>query len=341
MEERGIIRNRDVLDMDFVPERVVSRDGQVKSLMLDLKPVLEGGTPRHSFLYGPPGTGKTCISRYVVSELSRETHILSTYVNCWKTSTRFNILYEIARQAGLAAAVHRKGTPVDELIYLLEKRASASPFVVILDEVDKIEEGKVLYDLLSIRGIVLVTASNNPHAFHRADPRVMSRLSSMDSIEFPAYSPEEILSILSDRAEWGLFPGVIDRTRLMMIARASRGDARRALETLRVCAEECERHGLESIPDSAIRRFISSLPEAEERFSDSLNPYHAIILDAVKRNPGINATSLFEEFSRLCSERGLEAVVDRTFRKHTSFLLNAGRLRAEKRGKERAFFLRE
>jgi orc1/cdc6 family replication initiation protein len=337
-EQTGIIRSQDVLDMDFVPSRVVERDGQIKAVMSNLQPLIEAGNPRKSFLYGPPGTGKTCTARFLLEELSGHASLFKSYINCWKTATRFNILYEISQHTGLGASVHRKGTPVDEIISALEKTLKEKPCIVILDEVDQIEEDKVLYDLLSIPGIVLIMISNNPHAFHRTDPRVLSRLTSMDNVEFPTYTPEEISSILSDRVEWGLFPGVIKPQQIQRIARSSSGDARKALEILRLSGEQSDKQGLSSIPDPIINSLLSKQVETKSEHRKSiLNPHQKLILDILEQTPGLNSTVLFEQFTSLSKKQGLEPMVDRTFRKYLSTLLRLELIKMDKVSREHKY----
>ena len=70
--EASIIKNSEVLISGFIPERVIHREGQIKTLRDDLLPLLNGNQPRNAFLWGDPGTGKTVLSRYLLSELKKE-----------------------------------------------------------------------------------------------------------------------------------------------------------------------------------------------------------------------------------------------------------------------------
>ena len=175
--ENRIIKDARVLTERFIPREVSHRDGQLQAIRDNLNPLLEGGSSRNSFLFGAPGTGKTCMARYVAEELSTySTSILSGYVNCWECSSRFNVLYSILQQFGLALAVHRKGTPTDELMDVLRKKLEKHPSVIILDEADQLEDDKVLYDLTTLPNTCLILISNLPSALASADPRVRSRL---------------------------------------------------------------------------------------------------------------------------------------------------------------------
>ena len=69
-EENRIIKDARVLKEEFIPSRVLHREGQLDAIRNCLKPTLKEMEPRNIFIFGSPGTGKTCISRYVAEELS-------------------------------------------------------------------------------------------------------------------------------------------------------------------------------------------------------------------------------------------------------------------------------
>jgi orc1/cdc6 family replication initiation protein len=233
-EENRIIKDARVLKEHFIPSRVLHREGQLDSIRSCLSPITRDMEPRNIFVYGRPGTGKTCISRFVSEELSAHTaSVRNSYINCWECSSRFKILYSILQDMGLTLSVHRKGTPTDELLDVLRKRLEKDYCVIILDEVDKLEDDRVLYDLSGLQRSCLIMISNSETALHGADSRVRSRLASSEHTEFPAYGEGEILDILRDRAEWGMLPGAIKREQLRRIASSSGGDARIAIDTLR------------------------------------------------------------------------------------------------------------
>ena len=330
-DENTIIKDARVLKQQFIPGRVLHREGQLDAIRSCVKPVLKDLEPRNIFIYGAPGTGKTCLSRFVSEELSTHSaSVQSSYINCWECSSRFKILYNILQDMGLTLSVHRKGTPTDELLESLRKRLEERYCVIILDEADKLDDDKVLYDLATSRGACLILISNSETALHGADPRVRSRLASAEHVEFPVYSEGEVLDILMDRRKWGLLPGVIANDQLERIASASGGDSRIAIDTLRIVAEDAENQDLEKIPDSLIGKALPKAAQSSaERSLDMLAPHQRIILEILGAGKPMDGGELFREFQGIANDRGVDGVVDRTFRNYLERLMKVGLVRSE------------
>lgn len=341
-DENTIIRDARVLKQGFIPSRVVHRDGQLDAMRSCVKPVLKDMEPRSIFIWGVPGTGKTCLSRYVSEELSAySASVQSSYINCWECSSRFKILYSILQDMGLTLSVHRKGTPTDELLDSLRKRLKERYCVIILDEVDKLEDDRVLYDLSTSPGACLVMLSNSETSLHGTDPRVRSRLASAEHIEFPAYKDDEIIGILRDRREWGLLPGVISNSQLERIASASGGDSRLAIDTLRIVAEDAENQDLEKIPDRLIEKALPRAAQnSTERNLGMLAPHQKLILGIMESGP-MDGGELFRRFTAMAKAKGVDSVVDRTFRNYLDRLVRAGLVKSEGDSRWRKYSLAE
>ena len=140
-----MIRNARVLHPEFVPGDVVHRQYEINTLTAALEPLTDGDMTDPAFLFGPSGTGKTCIARYTVEKLQETVFDLETqYVNCWEEYTRFKVLYRVLEGINESYDIHRQSTPRDVLLDRLREN-DKSPYVVILDEVDQLEDKRVLY----------------------------------------------------------------------------------------------------------------------------------------------------------------------------------------------------
>jgi len=341
MEENRIIRSSEALTTFFIPNKLVHRDGQLKAIRDSLNPVIKNLQPRNAFLYGKPGTGKTCMARYVLEELRENSSAKQCYINCWEAPGRFKILYSILEKMGQTFSIHRKGMPTDELLDLLKRKLQDEYFILVLDEVDQLEDDKVLYDILNIPKTALILISNDPTSLAQLDSRIRSRLASADSIEFPAYKIDEIKDILSDRASWALVPGTIAKTQLERIARVSAGDARLAIDLLRIVSETAENQDVEKITDSLIQSVLPKAVESKkEEKTETLNPYQKAVLDLLKSGK-VDSGTLYQKLSETIRKQNLEPIVDRTFRKYMDRLVQSRLVSASGTGRWRTYSIAE
>ncbi len=327
MEEGKVIRNIDALTEDYIPSRMYARDGQMQQMASCLRPLAEARQPRNILLYGPPGTGKTCMSRYVLAQLAESSSFQQAHVNCWNFETRFKILFSILQKLGADPSKHRVGTPIDEIIEAIARKAKAKPLVVILDEVDRIGDEKAVYDLISV-GTCIMMIANDETATYRWDERIRSRLSSAERIRFPKYRPNEIEGILKDRAEWALAPGSISLKDIVKIAENSNGDARAAIAALRKAAEKAEAEGRESITSGMLPE-----PSGDKRREPNLNEQQDMILEILRKEGTMPSGVLQEKLNRASAE----PIAERTFRKYMESLARRGLVRAKGEGRWRTY----
>jgi cell division control protein 6 len=137
--------------------------------------------------------------------------------------------------------------------------------VIVLDEIDKLvykSGDDVLYHLSKINDdlkqtkISLIGISNDLKFTEFLDPRVKSRLSD-EKMVFPPYNANELRDILQQRSKLAFDNGVIDDGVISLcaaLAAQEHGDARRALDLLRVSAELVERSGDDKITEHHVRK---------------------------------------------------------------------------------------
>ena len=318
----NIIEDERVLTADFLPNRMVHRDSERHEIANALNPILEDGQPRTTLLYGPPGTGKSTMADYVVEKL-REHDSSVTYgsVNCWKNPSRFKVYYELLQDMG-QKMIHRTGTPTDELVDMFEKKVRSRPAVVILDEVDQIQDEKILYDMARYTRTGLIMIANQSNVFYNVDERIRSSLSSRKNIRFQAYTTEELLDILKDRREWGLKPDTISTTQLKKIATRSNGDARIAINSLRIAAEQAEEQDKDKIQNKNIE---SAVPEAVKNDHteslEKLNDDQRILYDIIKQEEDIKPRKLYDRYREEAEEPKVERTLRNYLRKMENYRL--------------------
>ncbi|MDO5844775.1 MAG: cell division control protein Cdc6, partial [Methanocorpusculum sp.] len=126
--------------------------------------------------------------------------------------------------------------------------------IIVLDEIDKLVKKSgddTLYNLTRINSdlvksrVCIIGISNDLTFKDFLDPRVLSSLSE-EELVFPPYNADQLRDILRQRAEMAFLPeSVSDEVISLCAAKAAQehGDARRALDLLRVSGELAEREG--------------------------------------------------------------------------------------------------
>lgn len=330
-----MITDARVLRDEFIPREVLHRDAEIQQLATTLEPLAgEEDKAQNSFIHGPPGTGKTCITRHTLERLSEENLELKwQYINCWENYNRFKALYKALEGIGRTLDVHRQSTPTDELFTRL-KQYDDRPYVLIMDEVDQLEDEKVLYDLYSLPNVTLIMIANKETAFHNMDERVRSRLMGADRLEFEPYDPDELVDILSDRAEWGLEPGSIDQARLRKIALSAEGDARIAIGILRSAARKAEKEDSDEITREMIQE---SVPDAKDdvrqKNIEKLTKHQKKLYDIIQDEEQIEPGELYERYR----EEVDDPRSDRMLRKYLNKMVHYNLIDAEGEGRWRRY----
>jgi cell division control protein 6 len=233
---------------------------------------LKGGTPSNLFIYGKTGTGKTAVVKYVMEKLASRAvklnsifQINSVYINCRITDTNYRILARLAE--AINVNIPFTGLPTDEVYFRFRDQLDSKIqlLTIVLDEIDKLVEKSgtdTLYNLTRINTglnnarVNIVGITNDLKFKDYLDPRVLSSLSE-EELVFPPYTALELQDILRQRAEMGFNENVLDFGVIPLcsaLAAREHGDARRALDLLRIAGEFAEREGVVKVTEDQVRR---------------------------------------------------------------------------------------
>lgn len=262
--KNNLFKDKFVLQTNYTPETIPHRDKEIEQIASILAPCLKGDRTSNLFVYGKTGTGKTLSVHFVKNELLKRAKsngngnfLQIEYLNCKLrkvADTEYRILAELIKKLG--GEVPATGLPTDQVynkfIDLIEKEKKL--LILILDEVDqavkKISDN-FLYNLtrlnseLSKTQISIIGISNDLRFLENLDPRVRSSLSE-EEIVFAPYNALQLKDILKTRADRAFNSGVISEgviEKCAAFAAREHGDARRALDLLRVAGELAERQG--------------------------------------------------------------------------------------------------
>lgn len=324
-----IIEDARVLTADYLPNKLVHREGEREEIARNLEPVLNEQQPRDMLLYGPPGTGKTAMARYVVEELQKETFVQSRYVNCFRQKSTFEVFYELLDEK---ITTPRDGTSTQQVIQKFEEKTKQNPTVVILDEVDQLNEDETLYELSRFNNIGIIFIANDPKVFAHFEERVRSRLTGISKIRFKRYSNDQLVDILKLRRKHGLMKDSIENSQLEEIASKSGGDARVALNTLRFAAQEAESRKLDNVTEEILQEAVSEAYDEDRLKSlEKLNKHQKEVYQILQEEGSLKMGELFDIYRTRIDDNRSKRTLRRYLNKMESY--NVIRVDGEKKGK--------
>jgi cell division control protein 6 len=263
-----IFRDREVLRHSYRPQILPHRKPQIENVASILAPSLRNETPSNILIYGKTGTGKTACVRYVGSELEKASSKMGTicqivHLNCEVIDTQYRVLAQIAKNLyGMDEVTSDKtrthipmtGWPTDQVYAELKNQleAGGGVLVIVLYEIDKLVKKSgddTLYNLTRINSdlknskVSIIGISNDLSFKDFLDPRVLSSLSE-EEIVFPPYNAPQLVDILAQRSDAAFMPGSIAEGVIPLcsaLAAQEHGDARRALDLLRISGELADR----------------------------------------------------------------------------------------------------
>ena len=331
IENQPIIKEHRMLSHSFLPESYPHREVQMENIASILANVLRDHRPSNLFLYGKPGTGKTCVTKYVLQELQE--HIIKrqsylegkfyyTYLNCKEVGgTNYSVYQNIIHALDTSEKVPATGLPTSEVFQRLLKTFDSlgkTIIVLILDEIDELVKksgSEVLYSLTRINDqlqetqVAIIGISNDTKFKDYLDPRAYSSLSE-EEIVFSPYNAVELIDILNERSQQALHENVLEEgviQKIAAIAAREHGDARRALDLLRVSAELAERQGSKTITGkivteaknhiekNTVQEVITTLPQQSKLVIAAI--YRLEEMDHVDE---ITSGMIYELYSDLC-----------------------------------------
>jgi cell division control protein 6 len=320
---KSLITNREILHFTYIPDIIPHRNSEQEQITQTLIPILKHSRPSNLLVYGKPGTGKTLVVKKILSQIQKRVEksnfpIKLVYVNSKEETTLYGLLVSFGRELGLSEEkLPSTGLAISEVFKRLLKTIEENHYnvVFVIDEIDHLVHlvsktgNDILYQLtranerLKKSTLTLVGISNDLTFKERLDPRVISSLGE-EEIVFTNYTVEQLKKILEDRIQLAFIKGAIEEPAINLCAAMAgreHGDARRAIDLIRVAGEIAEREQSNTVKEEHVRRASQKIEEDKETTALRSYPLHEkLLIIAVMKASGLSTGEIYSAYKSLC-----------------------------------------
>ena len=327
-----LFTNRQALRTDFIPENLPYREEQIISIGQILSPILQESKPSNLLLYGKTGSGKTVVAKYVLKKFEETSKknsksISMAYSNARLAGSEYRVLVDLAHSLSLDMPF--TGLPISEVLQRIYNNISENNLKVIfiIDEIDylakhaKTANDDMLYSItrssehLKNGFISIIGISNDLHFKNFLDPRVLSSMNE-EEILFPPYTVTQLSDILHKRTKSAFKtksvpPGTINLC--AALAGSEHGDARRAIELLRVAGELAERSDENEVIEKYVKEASQKIDKDRIYQAIKTLPIHekAVLFAVDSTSENTTTGDVYNKHQQLCKKISLEPLTQR------------------------------
>ena len=331
---KSIIKNRNILHFTYIPNIILHRKSEQEQVTQSLLPILKQSRPSNLLVYGKPGTGKTLVVKKVLSKIQERVEksnfpIKLIYSNSKNETTLYGLLVSLGRQLDLKQdELPSTGLAISEVFKRLLNKIDEGKLnaIFVIDEIDYLAQlvaktGKdILYQLtraneqLKQGSLTMVGISNDLTFKEKLDPRVISSLGE-EEIVFTNYNVEQIKKILEERINESFIENSVEEPALNLcaaLAGGEHGDARRAIDLLRVSGELAERQQSDKVTIEHVREASLKIEENKEEASLKSYPLHEkLVIIAIMKANGSSTGEIYSSYKNLCKALGKDELTQR------------------------------
>jgi cell division control protein 6 len=333
-------KDRDILRPSYIPDSLPHRTKQIEALASILATALQGNRPSNVLIFGKTGTGKTAVVKYLGKEIrsahehneGRFSEVNFIYINCQVVDTHYGVLAHVGNYfiQDWDSRIPFTGWSTEKVYNELKQQIDANKTVtvIVLDEIDKLvykSGDDVLFHLSELnddlkRGKLSIIGISNDLKFTEfLDTRVRSRLGE-ERLVFPPYNANQLQDILRQRADLAFFSNALDPAVISLcsaLAAQEHGDARRALDLLRVSAELAERDHSPTVSENYVQKAVSKLElDAVEEVVSTLPTHSKLVLLGIYINERDGASQsttgeVYDTYRELCRQLSMAHLTQR------------------------------
>ena len=330
--------NREALYPGYLPEKLPHREEEIDKLAEILVTALQGEKPSNIIIYGKTGTGKTAVTRYVSRELKNaekvygKSKIETIYLNCDTVDTPYSVLQNIGNYfiKEWEERIPFTGWPMDRVFNTVKEKIDSwgGIAIVILDEIDKLvtkSGDDILYKILHLHDVMknaklsIIGISNELKFTDLLDSRVKSRLT-QEKMIFPPYNAFQLQDILRERVKIAVNDGVVSDEVIKIcaaIAAQEHGDARRAIDLLRISVEIAERENSDSVTENHVYMAKNKIEMDCVTEAIKTLPMHSkltllsVILNEESGKESLTTGEVYDIYRKLCRKISITPLTQR------------------------------
>lgn len=320
-----------ILSSSYIPDFFPHREQQIDYMVRTLSPIIKHGRASNLVLYGKSGTGKTSITKYVTKMLQEATKngVIVVYINCQIYDSPYSILVSMVNSIseGRGERIPSMGWPLDRIFseFISRMREINKYVLVVLDEVDKLIQkngGDSLYVILKAADedmgskVSIIGITNYTSFVDNLDARVRSRLN-QESIIFQPYNATQLRDILTERLKGIVTSDAIEEAAINLcaaIGAREHGDARKAIDLLRISIEIAMREGKRKITENEVYLARNKFETDVVKESVRSLPLHSkimllsvILTQKVAERP-VYTGEVFENYKRISEEISVQSL---------------------------------
>ncbi|MFW9995625.1 MAG: Cdc6/Cdc18 family protein [Candidatus Odinarchaeota archaeon] len=373
LNRETVIANAFFLDEDFIPDKLQFREKQVDTITARYKAIFHyaysksgyskglasatgslnerivGSPAGDILLLGGSGTGKTAVMRHTLGQirefLSRSPwvpasspRVLTAFIDCMSVDKERSFWIQLAKEIG---SYYTSTSSTDQIIQQIKELLSTSYLIIMLDELDGLlenfpekESESILFHLSRQPGTMIIAAANKTN-WRQLLPGKSHSSFIPETVMCERYRSDELQAICMERVINGLQTGVIDESRVLMLAENAYrlgGDARKLIKMLRIAVDhaiECDRaviknedveHAMSQIEDEAGIQYVIN------RAHDT----HALLIVLSKAPRKLRSEEIQDEYEKLMKKVGKRPLKYRTIMDLLADLKNEGIIQKRK-----------
>ncbi len=261
--DSSVFKNQEIFNINYFPEIIQCRDNELKSILINIKPLLTNNKALNTIIMGNTSTGKTTVIKHAMMEIEQYTDIKTCYLNCNIHGTARKCYFQIYKVLfGYPPADYISTEVLQEQI--MEKLEEES-FILVIDDMNhlpKADSNKLINELfranefyhVNIALIIVVTGMSFKYSLEKNARAVLQ----CNEVEFKDYTVDEIYNILVYRCELGFKNGVITKEQIRKISVIAHTyhDLRWALTMLNMLGQRLESENRDHVDDRDLSGFF-------------------------------------------------------------------------------------